>query len=372
MDAAWRAQTFCARNFAYDVQIRAGEPAGAEEMPQTLSINTRLQAEPSVPSDPQLLSRVFTMPDLTEPGTPLSAAEITFFKTHGFLVKAGLLDNTRMAQAMDHLWTHLQSHVPVAPGSNWRLQRDEPASWVNPQWAEMPEHPRSGPFEGRQPIEYYGRIVKMHDIGAAPWLLDLVPNDPGVRQIARLLLGDTLRASTVTRGVYPVFPTRNPDDPTGARRCTGESLGPHVDQVCQQLNVCAYLCDVGPRGGGFTVYPGSHAIMYGQHELEANWSPRASFKTTLARVAREIEPLEVVADAGAVIFWHGRCVHSSGIHTADTIRWALFDDFTEDRAVLGEAEHRAAGQYEWFKNAKLFADDHAVGDNMWRHWRLGA
>ena len=146
----------------------------------------------------------------------------------------------------------------------------------------------------------------------------------------------------------------------------------HAQANALVANTCAYLDDVRPRNGGFTVYPGSHARMFMAHACEANWSPLPSYRERLERVVEEIEPLEIVAPSGAVVFWHGRLVHSSGIHIGGDIRWALFADFTEARPVLDEAEHRRRGQYEWFKNAKLFADDRAPSSDMWRSWRIGA
>lgn len=311
------------------------------------------------------------MPDLSVPGAVVSTAEADFFMENGFLVKNRLLDPEQLAPALDRIWLHMLEHVPVLDGSGWTLLREDAASWMNPQWAAMPPHPVSGPFLGRQPIEHYGRTVKLHDIGAAGYLLDLVPNNRSVRSVAEALLSDGLRPSIKTRGVYALFPTRNPADPSGEKRLRGTSLGPHTDQVCQQLNACAYLDDVPSRSGGFTVYPGSHKLMFHAHETESNWSPLPSYDDLMRNVVAEIEPLELIGDKGAVIFWHGRCVHSSGIHIGDNIRWAVFADFTQNREVLSDAEHKHLGQYEWFKDTKLFKDDPRVGPDMWHNWNVG-
>ncbi len=318
----------------------------------------------------QKFSVVFDMPDLAEPGKLVSEAEVEFFKENGFLVKTNMLDPDKLTLAFDRVWEHLVAAVPVREGC--AISRDDVASWVNPQWETMPPHPADGPYLGRQPIEYFGRTVKMHDIGGAQYLMDLLPNDPGVVGVARALLGEDLRKSLVTRGVYAIFPTTNDADPTGQNRLRGGSLGPHLDQVCQQLNVCAYLDDVTPRNGGFTVYPGSHRMTFETHEYEANWSPRESFAGVLRDIVENVEPYELVAEKGSVIFWHGRMVHSPGVHIGRDIRWALITDFTENLEILNDAEHKEVGQYEWFKNAKLFREDRPVTDDMWRHWRLQA
>jgi hypothetical protein len=314
-------------------------------------------------------SIVFEMPDLTSPDEVVSGAEKDFFCQHGFLVKKALLDRDKLKLALDRIWTHLLAKVPVKPGSAWTLSRDDKQTWKDPEWAEMPPHPVDGPFQGRHPIEHMRRIVKLHDLGSENYILDLLPNDPHVREVAETILSRDLRAITRVRGVYIVFPSEPLSE--GKLEDQGRFLGPHTDQVCQQLNACGYLEDVNPRNGGFTVYPGSHKRMFRQHRYEANWSPLSSFPDTLKEIAETIEPYEIVAEKGSVIFWHGRTIHSSGVHLGADIRWALFADFTRNQPVLTDEEHKDANQYEWFKDAKLFRADKLVGDDMWRSWRLG-
>jgi hypothetical protein len=314
-------------------------------------------------------SRVFSAPDLAEPGVVLSAAEIRFFKEHGFLLKHALLDQEAMAAAMERAWDHLLEVVPRDPHSAWRLDRNDPSTWVNPRWAAMPPHPQSGPHQGRAPVEYYDHgVVKLHTLGDDEFLLRDFANHPRVREVASALLGSPLRPTRFFRGVYPIFPTR--DGSSAEAQLERRKLTPHTDQVCQQLNVCAYLGDVGPRAGGFTVYPGSHVRLFHEHRYEANWSPLPSYAGTLQEIASTVEPLELTAARGSVIFWHGRLAHTPGIHLSDAIRWAAFADYTHDRPTLTEDEHRALGQYEWFKDVQLFREDSEVSSNLWRHWAI--
>lgn len=315
-------------------------------------------------------STIFDAPDLSADGEPVSAAETRFFMDNGFLVKKRLVDKDALDSALASIWAYLLERQPIAVGSTPPVP-DDPATWASPHWAAMPAVRKSGPYQGRQRIFHSGRTVKLHDIGDADYLLDLVPNNPRVRQVVRALLGDDLKPSTRTRGIYAVFPQAGADGSCDDEKIVS-ALGPHTDQVCQQLNACAYLDDVPPRNGGFTLYPGSHRIMFRAHRLESNWSPLSSFRSSLHRVIGEIQPYELVGKAGDVIFWHGRTVHSTGIHVGDRIRWALFADFAHDRATLDGQEHKRLGQFEWFKDVKLFAEDLPVGDDMWRGWKLGA
>ena len=327
---------------------------------------------PSLRPDPRRVSEVFEAPSLSRPGFTLTSDERAFFIEHGFLVKQRLVSEYLLAPAMDRIWSHLLQRVPVRPESGWRLAREDRSTWSNPQWATMPPHPESGPYQGRQPVEYYGNIVKLHDIGADDFLLDLLPRNAHVVAVASALLSTSLRAVTRMRGVYPVFPVRDAADPTGAQRVNGRSLSPHTDFGCQQLNVCLYLEDVRARSGGFTVYPGSHRRLFGAHRQESNFSPLPCYNERVTEVLLDTSPWELVAPRGSVIFWHGRLLHSAGIHIGDDIRWAAFADYTQARPVLDDDEHRRLGQYEWFKDAKLFRDDAPATADMWRHWRLAS
>ncbi len=317
------------------------------------------------------LSRVFEPPNLAVPGEAVSQAEMEFFKKQGFLFKRGLIDKTSARAAMNRIWPNLLERIHLASDVGRTLKRDDPSTWRAPQWKKLPPADTSGPFEGRQRIAVHGRTVKMHDIGDQEFLLKLVPNNKRVRSVARMLLGEHLQPSRRTRGVYAIFPPAHLSGEEIERHINGSQLGPHTDRVCQQLNVCAYLEDVQPRSGGFTVYPGSHRIMFNAHRFEANWSPTETFDDAMRYVVANIEPVEFVGKQGDTVFWHGRTVHSSGIHVGDAIRWAVFADFTEAREVLDADTHRKLGLYEWFKDAKLFKDDFEVGEDMWRSWRMG-
>ena len=336
------------------------------------TVESACSVEHSVEQGPRIEKKpsiVFEVPDLARPGESVSGAEIAFFVDNGFLVKKRLIDGHPLDGAVRKIWAYLRCNVPMSEGS-LPPSPDDATTWSSPRWGPMPGVDESGPFQGRQRIVYAGHTVKLHDLGDADYLLDLVPNHPGVRSVAEALLGGDLKPSERTRGVYAVFPKAGDYDPEDPSRLT-RPLGPHTDQVCQQLNACAYLDDVPPRNGGFTVYPGSHKIMFRAHRFEANWSPLPSFRDAVRQVVAEIEPYELVGGKGDVIFWHGRMVHSSGVHLGDTIRWAVFADFTLDREVRSPDEHRRIGQFEWFKDAKCFAEDVPVGEAMWRSWRLG-
>ena len=316
------------------------------------------------------LSTVFVPPAISVPGQALSLAEVDYFKTNGFLAKPGLLDPDKVKVALARVWDFTLQCVDQ--NAETQLKSSDPSTWRSPNWQKQPAADKSGPYEGRQRVAVHGHTLKMHELGNRQYLLDLITENERVREVAGLLLAQKLKPTERTRGVYALFPGPELSIEEKEERCSGQFLGPHTDRVCQQLNVCVYLDDVPARSGGFTLYPGSHEIMFRAHEFESNWSPTESFSDCLKQVVESITPVELVGQAGDVFFWHGRCVHTAGIHIGNTIRWAVFADFMRDGDVLDADEHREVGQFEWFKDSKLLRDDMEVSSDMWRNWRLEA
>lgn len=282
---------------------------------------------------------------------PLTPAEIEAFKTHGFIVKRGILPLDKVETALDKVWDHLEG-API-PGVPAALQlppsgvlRTDKASWMDAhrRWL-APDFLDSTPAPGSHASTTWGAAAALRSteyeaaagnaqrapssrsnsapnwqvcsLGTAPWLVDLLPDDPSVQAIATQLLGPNLRPTSRVRGVYCVFPSSDSPKP----------LAPHTDRICQQLNAATYLDDVAPGNAAFTVWPGSHAIVSKGHLDQANWHPTSAFRPLLRQVRSTIRPVELPATKGDVIFWHGRLVHTVGRHSGDTVRIACFCDF---------------------------------------------
>ena len=356
---------------------------------------------------------------------PLTGAEIEAFKTQGFFVKRGLLPLGKVEAALEKVWDHLEG-API-PGVPAALQlppsgvsRADKASWMDAhsRWP-APDLLGSTPAPGSHASTTWEAAAALRgteyeaaagnaqrapssrsngapnwqicSLGTAPWLVNLLPNDPGVRAIASQLLSPNLRPTSRVRGVYCVFPSSDSPRP----------LAPHTDRICQQLNAATYLDDVAPGHGAFTVWPKSHSIVSQGHVGQANWHPTEAFRPLLSQVRSTIRPVELPAKKGDVIFWcaplltsrclgteslsaktpqtsfcgrccrHGRLVHTVGRHSGDTVRIACFCDFQEDRPVLGKQEHEALGQFEWWHTAVgLFEDDRPASDGLWKGWAI--
>jgi len=169
--------------------------------------------------------------------------------------------------------------------------------------------------------------------------------------------------------------------------------------MCQQLNLMCYLSDTAPRSGSFTLWPDSHRLLYGAFEFEFN-DGRAPggegnayvrrYKELHAEAIERIVPVEVCGDAGDVIYWHGRTLHSAGIRRGGAIRLAVPADFQQQRPTLTEGDHKcprgwvdgtgrgvSSGKgdssdrgHEWFKDSVVLADDRPPQLDMWSSRRI--
>eukprot|EP00928_Gymnodinium_smaydae_P039982 TRINITY_DN27199_c0_g2_i1.p1 TRINITY_DN27199_c0_g2~~TRINITY_DN27199_c0_g2_i1.p1 ORF type:complete len:382 (-),score=29.76 TRINITY_DN27199_c0_g2_i1:227-1372(-) len=317
--------------------------------------------------------KLFVPPsDLSIESCALSHRELSFFQDTGFLVKPGLLSSDSVQELLDATWNEIERGVtPLGV-----VDRLRPETWLDPQWGTTePTLPdvtwstRGGP---RAPIWHVrgDPRLKLHGMGADPVMRRVVLNSTALLGVARLLLGRPLKAALRTRGVYPIFPS--------SRGIT--ELRAHSDEGAQQLNFAVYLDEVSPRGGGFTVYPGSHRELYFAHEEDSNWSPRGDALGEAEDLCmRSIAPLEIPGKAGDVIFWHGRLLHSPGVHlNQDRIRFAVFGDLVlqppgGQEAFLSESELRNAGLHMfWIDSGRYRKDRPSHPSDMFHRWALRA
>lgn len=105
---------------------------------------------------------------------------------------------------------------------------------------------------------------------------------------------------------------------------------------------CVYLDDVPPRGGGFTVWPGSHRVAgeyFAEHALETvGGKPNNSQLPAVGDEPGEwdyddllwdqYDPYEIAGDAGTVVLWHFRLTHTAGIHVGEDVRMSAIKRFS--------------------------------------------
>lgn len=104
------------------------------------------------------------------------------------------------------------------------------------------------------------------------------------------------------------------------------------------IGVAVYYTDVEPRGGGFTVWPGSHwtvAEYYSSHVLE---TPGHAHGDSVPADLGDAH--EITGSAGTAVFWHNKLVHTGGVNRGRNVRIASisrfrrtdFDDIQRDAA----------------------------------------
>jgi len=247
---------------------------------------------------------------------PLSAEEVAFFKENGYLIKRGILDPALMARARATMWA----------GAPPQLKRDDPASWIGPF------HEKS---EAQDSVRF-GYTWKYRAPGKEPWMVNLLPKNPIVWGSAEQLLGEgTLPEPTGVRGIYSILPEG--DVPEQPYRC-------HVDQHLFNLGIVAYIDNVPPNGGGFTVWPGSHRVFYPTFATEYTFTPTDAAQTAVAAVQQQ-PYVDCYGEAGDVVFWHHRLGHSAGHNRSRQIRQAVLYDFK--KYTLAERQAAATPSDMW-------------------------
>lgn len=133
-----------------------------------------------------------------------------------------------------------------------------------------------------------------------------------------------------------------------------DGFGPGYQQTGQYSGFTVagnvYFDDVPDRGGGFTVWPGSHWVAANYFEDYALNTPGQGGKLpaidddggwdTSRFLSDQLRSKELNAPAGTVILWHNKLVHTSGVNQSDRIRMAGItrmsradkDDILEDAA----------------------------------------
>ena len=247
----------------------------------------------------------------------LTDDDIRFFVREGYLIKRGVLDPGLMARGRERMWRNLPPP----------LERGKPETWVGP-FAEPVDdsasHRHSYMWKYRQP-------------GDEDWMVRLLAKDPSVMGMAEQLLGEgTLVEPDRIRGIYCVLPEGDaPPRP----------LGCHVDAHPFHLGVVGYIDDVGPNGGGFTVWPGSHRIFYHDFTRRYVFDKTPTYLAHKDEVSR-MPHMDCHGRAGDIVFWHHRMGHSVGHNRSSRLRQAVLYDYK--RADLDEGA--------------------PPGDDMWVDW----
>lgn len=229
------------------------------------------------------------------------------FKRNGFLVLDDVLDQ-KLVEAMQK--TYERDELP-------ETQEELKAVLDDPSAASID-------FEDRNAKQYYDTTLDIR-----PSTTDLFRAvDKQIRQYAAELAGPVLtNVHPLTRIVHMVPRSESLTSPEAAQPShLDEEV--HVDGLKEAdelgpfpIIAAIYVDRVQPRGGGFTVWPGSHWIL--ADFLEDHDPDEATDGVPVptedgweydARVRDRYDPFEIAGDAGTVTLMHGHLVHSGGVN----------------------------------------------------------
>ena len=337
----------------------------------------------------------------------LTASQIAQFKRDGFLVLPAVLDPELCRQARDEMWEAIEANLP-------RMKRDDSSTWGHVTEEESTELKAQRPEGGGDP--YFGGGGHRFYIrnGAEQSMLNLGPR--AVWQVAEQLLGEetvvwpagldesgtttgpcfmcddavgglathvgdemgwpaegtftteALRLPKTgpvwlngqgTRGLYCTLPQSPSPGP--------EYRGAHSDGACYgrwRLQMSAYIDDLPPNCGGFTVWPGSHtriwreqwkAFQEGEKHTDKHLAVRKAGgynDPVIGQIKADTQPFDCHGPTGTVVLWHTKILHMAGQNSSDdVIRQATIYGFLKTPAALPDA----------------LVVDNTNGD-IWRDW----
>lgn len=289
--------------------------------------------------------------------------EAEFFRRHGYLIKRGLLSNrNQLNQAVEYMW----SKVP-----NNAFERGNTDTWLDSPSSKWSEdvHEIVGLLHG---TNWKMRSRGPDGIGTEHFLVNEIANHPLMISVAESFLGGRIKPVNRVRGIYAILPTAKPESDT---------LHPHGDYMAAQLSAMVLVDDVGPRGGGFTVWPGSHHRLHMQWDLVQgsviSGSRVEGFREERDKILRDTAPVELAGRAGDVVFWHPRMLHSAGVnYTAGTsepkIRVIVPCDYQlAGRTLVDDLEFGPGPVYQWWVDTRNIMEDiPSTPNNMWDGWAI--
>tara|TARA_B100001964_G_scaffold238821_1_gene305015 strand:+ start:32 stop:877 length:846 start_codon:yes stop_codon:yes gene_type:complete len=240
----------------------------------------------------------------------LTQDDIKQFANNGFLVKRNFFSKDLVDKALNcflESWPRSKSF-----DKNGR-------NWYGPF---NPKEECSGNGLIRSGYRWLDRRKSKED-----WIVKGFLLNPNLKLSAEQLMGvNNLLTPTVIRGIYATLPSQGQSE---------FPLHPHVDTHPFSLGVVTYLMDISsPGAGAFTVWPESHLKMNYSFINKVGEQKTFDHNIILRETLDQINPLEILAQKGDLIFWHHRLIHAAGINHSITPRVALFADLFHSQFKL--------------------------------------
>ena len=141
-------------------------------------------------------------------------------------------------------------------------------------------------------------------------------------------------------------------------------MGSHVDgvnvgSIMPTFGCAIYLNRIQPRGGGFSVWPGSHHLVarYYLEEAEDIFAADGGIPALNEdgswdedrQLSDQFDPVEVSGDPGTVVLWHGHLEHAGGINLQPgNVRMAMFSRFNLQESAYDEPMDYAADPFAYW------------------------
>lgn len=334
--------------------------------------------------------------------------QIAQFKRDGYLVLPGVLDPGMCRQARDEMWETIEAHLP-------RMKRNDPSTWTPITEEESDRLKAARPKAGGDPYFSGGGHRFVVRNGAEELMLNLAPRAiwPVAEQLlgegtlvwpegldeAEMATGESFMSDDAVNGLVTHvghdmgWPEKGTFQTEPALRlprtgpvwingqgsrglyCTlpdspdprPDYKGAHSDGACYgryRLQMAAYIDDVPPGCGGFTVWPRSHtriweeqwqAFKEGEKHTDKHLTERKAGGYTdpvISRIKADTDPVDCHGPAGTVVLWHTKIFHVVGHNASrDVIRQATIYGFLKTAASVPDE----------------LAMDNAGGD-IWRDW----
>ena len=252
----------------------------------------------------------------------LSPEEISFFKREGYLIKKGVLDPELMTRARKCKWVG-------APG---RMKPEDPTTWIGP-WRtdeEMSEHDTESHGNSRG-----GYSWKYREPAHEEWLVRMMVVNPIIVGWAEQLLGKgSFDVPQQVRGIYCLLPMGDaPEQPLVCHCDVKPDKLPSTSLeslLKPRLGAVGLIAPVPPDGGAFTVWPGTHKIIYDLIFRTEGLAWKEAYKNQIVDFNSD-RHVEGWGDAGDVLLWHGLLAHSAGWNRLEKLqlREAVLCDYDQ-------------------------------------------
>lgn len=253
----------------------------------------------------------------------LTEEEVAFFRITGYVVKRAAVEEALVTRCREQVWDNL----PESP--------DKPDEWT----------------DGKHFSSYTN-----HDPWAQSGPMQELADHESLAGVARQLLGQDIRPARAG-SVLLRFPSK---DQTYRPPTVG-----HLDNTCgHSFNTITLLDTVKPRGGGFTVWPGSHMMC---HEYFRHHDVHTPLTNGLLPWSYGTG-IEFTGEPGDVVYIHPWMIHTVGHNVNDNLRMVAQNGYF--RATLKEDFDNIPDDLWWFWDGVKAMEDAMRAEG--RTWQVPA